>query len=319
MLAAITCFYNPTNSELRLNNYRIFREAMIRERQITGIPLYTIELAFGDQPFQLNRQDADHLTQIRASAEDTMWQKERLLNILIEDLPSQFDKVVWIDCDLIFASERWSIRTANALDQYAIIQPYSWALGLPQCKNSEVFPAHWIIYDCFGAGNLRKSFSYYHSERRTYPDFNGGHVGYVWAAKRELLHQCKLYDVIVTGAGDLFMTIALYGMFASLDRMPYLHNLSDEAIEHFFEWGYKFCTTSRKLGGAGFTPEMLMHLWHGDVSNRNYLMYSQCLGLCHFSPNEDLELGPDRLYHWKRKNYWLHESVNTIFKNTTAK
>lgn len=305
MIAAITCFFN-TGQQLRLPNYRIFHEGISKE----GIPLHTIELAFGDVEFQLNNSDADNLVQIRTT--DVMWQKERLLNILLEDLPPQYDKVLWIDCDILYADLGWSNRIEKKLDESALIQPYTWAVSLPQCQLRSRSTANWLTNDCYGTGEIRKSFCYYACHRETYRV--DGHVGYAWAARRELLDKHKFYDVVITGAGDLFMCYAAWGMFAAVDHTPIMEKFSQEICDHWFEWGLPFYLDVKKSGGPSYTDDLILHLWHGNASSRNYLQYSECLAFCHFSPNKDLVLGQDRCWKWKRKNYWLRDSIQHMFK-----
>ena len=61
-----------------------------------GLQLLCVELVFGDattSPFQLNASDCEILIQRRTGAGNTLWQKERLLNIALENLPNSVDKV----------------------------------------------------------------------------------------------------------------------------------------------------------------------------------------------------------------------------------
>ena len=74
MIVAITCYFNPTKSKLRLENYKIFHKNIKEE----GIELYCVELAFTKTDFQLNDSDANYILQITTT--DVMWQKERLFN-----------------------------------------------------------------------------------------------------------------------------------------------------------------------------------------------------------------------------------------------
>ena len=312
MIAAVTCFFNPMKQQLRLDNYHNFH----RNIALEGIELYTAELAFNDDEFQLSKKDADHLLQIKSSG--VMWQKERLLNIILESLPQNIDKIIWIDSDIIYPVSGWSKRISDKLEEHSLIQPYTWAVGLPKCELSNPHNGNWINYNCYGAGNIRKSFCYYACHRDTYPNLWGGHVGYVWAARRELLDKHKFYDVIITGAGDLFICYAAWGMFAALDRTPYLETLSQKACNHWFSWGLPFYLDVKKDGGPSYTEDIIIHLWHGDISNRNYLQYSECLSTCHFDPDSDLELGDDKCWRWKRKNYWLHDSVRNILSRSTV-
>ena len=110
------------------------------------------------------------------------------------------------------------------------------------------------------------------------------------------------------------MCFAAWGMFAAVDRTPVMEKFSQEFCDHWFDWGLPFYLDVKKWGGPSYTEDIIMHLWHGDTTMRNYLQYSTCLNSCHFSPEKDLELGPDQCWQWKRKNYWLRDSIQNLFK-----
>ena len=80
MLVNLTCYFNPSRSPYRLANYHQFREEVQKE----NADLYVIELAFGDDEFEI-ATNGEKLKQIRTP--DVMFQKERLLNILLDELP----------------------------------------------------------------------------------------------------------------------------------------------------------------------------------------------------------------------------------------
>ena len=101
-LWAITSYFNPLSYRRRRDNYRIFRDRL-------GVPLLTVELAYGPQ-FELGESDADILIQRRGG--DVLWQKERLLNIALDALPGSCTKVAWIDCDVVFGEQDWPERAS---------------------------------------------------------------------------------------------------------------------------------------------------------------------------------------------------------------
>lgn len=70
-LAVISSYFNPCGYTSLTDNYHRFAHEMHEN----GVPLYTAELAFGDQPFALDGQP--NVTRFRAR--DVMWHKERLL------------------------------------------------------------------------------------------------------------------------------------------------------------------------------------------------------------------------------------------------
>lgn len=119
-LWAITSYFNPAGYLNRLSNYHAFRRNI-------QVPLATIELSF-DGRFQLSHDDADVVLQVQGH--DVMWQKERLLNLLLEQLPDECDHVAWVDCDVIFESDDWSIRASKALERYALLHLYQKRVNL---------------------------------------------------------------------------------------------------------------------------------------------------------------------------------------------
>ena len=106
----------------RLANYRSFRKHLT-------VPLITVELSYGED-FELQADEADVLVQLRGR--DVMWQKERLLNVALQNLPSECSKVVWLDCDVIFGREDWSEGVSRLLDEFSLVQPFSCVHHLPQ-------------------------------------------------------------------------------------------------------------------------------------------------------------------------------------------
>ena len=105
----ITTFFNPGRHQNKVDNFRKFRQSVAAQ----GLQMLCVELVFGHTtPFQLrgansndnNKQqddgnsepppvDCDILIGKRTTSDNTLWQKERLLNIALENLPHTVDKV----------------------------------------------------------------------------------------------------------------------------------------------------------------------------------------------------------------------------------
>src|SRR5215203_3644181 len=132
-LWAITSYFNPMRYQRRLANYHTFREHL-------KVPLITVELSYGAEEFDLREGEADILIQLRG--QDVLWQKERLLNVALGALPSECSKVVWLDCDVIFAEDGWSEEVSRLLDEFPLVQAYSRVYHLPPGLSvDEVSPA----------------------------------------------------------------------------------------------------------------------------------------------------------------------------------
>ena len=106
----LTTFFNPNNYKNKISNYGLFRESAKRQ----GLKLVTVECAFKNSPFQLTAEDADILIQVRSNS--VLWQKESLLNIALSKLPSDCDKISWIDNDIIFLNDNWVSETSKLLE-----------------------------------------------------------------------------------------------------------------------------------------------------------------------------------------------------------
>ena len=102
-LWAITSYFNPGKSRRRRSNYGAFR---------TGLraPLVTVELGYGE--YDLDPADAEIL--VRIPGRDRLWQKERLLNRAMAELPPECRAVVWLDCDVAFFNDGWPELTLKA-------------------------------------------------------------------------------------------------------------------------------------------------------------------------------------------------------------
>lgn len=242
-----------------------------------------------------------------------MFQKERMLNLALDMLPAKFDQVVWMDCDIVYVEDDWPDRVGNALKNYSVVQPYKHAVSLPMSKTTRIGESHWSYYDCYASGRIRRSFAYYNMKRKQFASLHEGHVGYVWAGRREFLEKHKFYDAIVTGAGDLFMVMAFCGFFGWMDHIEEFANLTDAACNHFFDWAFPVQADTN--GKVGYTDDLISHLWHGEINNRNYLYKSRALQATKFDPSVDLAIDENGCWRWNSDKPLLHELVEDIFKS----
>src|SRR5262245_25462823 len=99
----VTAYFNPCRYSTKKFNFDTFA-ARLRS---TGAKLLVIEIALEDGEFDLGGD----LNAIRVRGNGLMWQKERLLNIAIANLPPSCTKVAWLDCDILFEDHAWLQRT----------------------------------------------------------------------------------------------------------------------------------------------------------------------------------------------------------------
>ena len=107
MIWTITTYYNPQKYQSRYTNFKTFSKNL-------QTPLLVVEFSHNGQ-FQLCKDDATILIQIPKG--DILWQKERLLNVALQNLPKNVDNVAWVDSDVIFTDPNWQKRLKNFYKQ----------------------------------------------------------------------------------------------------------------------------------------------------------------------------------------------------------
>jgi hypothetical protein len=284
-LWAVTTYFNPAAYGNKAANYARFRAGLAD----AGVPLLTVELAFGGASFELDADDADALLQLRW--DDVMWQKERLLNIGIEQLPPECDKVAWIDADVIFARSDWEQETSALLRDHVVVQPFSHCVRLE--RDQEWCEPSTLPFGP-GEGQLFYGIAWgVHAKGRAslarYDEH--GHTGFAWAARRSLLERHGLYDANLLGTGD---TDIAHAMFGNGDYWG-LRRLGACARKHLERWATPFAA---EVGGSvTHVDGVVTHLWHGNPQHR---LYDRTLDvLLEFDPDRDLVVDPStRLYRW---------------------
>lgn len=276
-LWVITPYYNPVGYKTRRRNYEIF----IHLLRVSGIPVLTVECAFGDQPFDL----PESLDVIKLRGTSLLWQKERLLNLAISLLPSSCDSVAWLDCDLIFTDPDWVRKTIAALQKSSIVQVFETCDRLPQHFAEPVQEKQ--LCTSFASIVCRDQ-SVLDSGK--YHDH--GHPGYGWAARREVLDKHGLYELAIAGSADHYMAHAAVGDLDSpcIKRMMFNHS---DSIRCFREWSEKFNETVQ--GQLGVVPGEILHLWHGELEHRRYYLRQLELAQHEYNPYTDLSAIPGKL------------------------
>ena len=259
-LVAIAAYFNPSGCELRDKCFAEFTRAFTS----TGIPLYPVSTEGDTAP---------------------IWQKERLLNRAIRDLPSSVDKVIWIDGDLVVASPGypdWAMSVSAALDKWPIVQPWSLAGFLGPDGERADGPMGAPVVPSVPFAN-RNAVVPSGLPATAWP-------GFCCAARRDVLEAIGgLYEMDLSGPNDVLMSLAFYGDWSN----PFLMRYSGEFRRHFDPWaGRAFEVIA---GRVGYVGAILMHLWHGPFSERRYLERTVRLYHAGYDPAQHVATGQDGL------------------------
>jgi len=253
----ITAYYNPCGYKSRRYNYDQFSQAM----KNSGIPLLTVECAFGDQPFNLPGE----IDTVRLRSKSVIWQKERLLNLATSWLPKSCKYLAWIDCDLLFINLGWAKEVVDLLEEFPLIQLFETCHRLSEGNDIEQTQD---VCRSFTSVTSKDSniLNLGHFEKH-------GHTGYGWATRREVLDRHGLYEYAIIGSGD------------------------QKQIRHFADWGQPFFETIQ--GRVGTVSGSVLHLWHGNLGNRRYLLRNRELTEHGFDPYSDLVALPGKPLEWR--------------------
>jgi hypothetical protein len=300
----MTCYFNPVGFRRRLENYRLFRQRLT-------VPLVTVELSF-DGHFELRAEDADRLLQLHGG--DVMWQKERLLNIALELIPRTCDKVAWLDCDVIFTRDDWVKDAARALDECLLLHLFqdrydpAREVAFDQLESEaagDIFAAPSMVYKMVVEGVAPGDLLVAHPARKRLAS-----NGLAWASRREVLDAHGLYDACILGSGDRAMLCAAIGTFEYCTQ-GLLMNPRQE--QHYLAWARPYFDTVR--GRIGYIPGRAIHLWHGEVTDRQYGARDRGLQPLDFDPYTDIVLDDHRCWRWSSDKTELHAFVRRYFES----
>lgn len=257
----VSCFFNPQKSSYRLMAFKQFYNS------IKHLNHRIIECVIGNDEPQLN--ESENIK--RVYTENLLWHKESLLNKIISELPEKYKYIFWLDADVIFTNLNWLVDGVNELKTKKIIQPFEICVHL---EKDELKPSFNIEqFDFMNRPNfinnkVWRSFcsNYATSTLWNDKDYNThGHVGFAWGAQREVLNAVPLYDRALIGGADHIIAHAAAGQI----HHTCITKSFTENIDEVDKWSKEFYNVVQ--GSIGYVKGNLYHIWHGDITKRQYL------------------------------------------------
>jgi hypothetical protein len=257
----VSCFFNPQNSPYRIKAFKMWYES------IKHLNHSIIECVIGDAQPQL--EESENIK--RVYTENLLWHKEALLNKVIADLPTKYKYIFWVDADVIFTNLNWLVDGVKELQTNNIIQPFEYCVHLERDENKP----------SFSMDKLRETYLPNQKNNKVWRSFcasfvttqlwkdenynNHGHVGFAWAARREILEAVPLYDKALIGGADHIIAHASAGQ---INHNCIAKSFTDN-LDEVNQWSKEFYIVVN--GKIGFVKGDLYHIWHGDIDKRQYL------------------------------------------------
>lgn len=270
-LAAVTCYFNPHGSAARRRCYATFADQFPR----IGLPLYVIEGSIDDYWHTLTRW--------RFRLESCLFAKENLLNLAIARLPDRFDRVLWIDCDILLVTPGYVERLVDAMDRHTVVQGYQYLRYIGPNGEPDTDWRCGVV-----ARNDEQSTHHGHPSK-AYP-------GGAWAASRDLLASVGgLYDRCITGGGDVAWSTAVYADADAVAARPYW---SRPLVDAVLDYGRK---VSALVSSVGHVSSRALHLYHGQRVNRQYTDRHRVTVDTGYDPARHLEYADNGTLRWSRE------------------
>jgi hypothetical protein len=228
-MAVCLVYFNSAKSKRLLMNYFY----MLEKLKLANIPTYTLELYY-DQP---EIKNAFHV-----KGESFLFHKERLCRLIEKKVSWIYQKIVFMDADIVFNDPNWYSEVSQLLNKHDVVQPFTTAM--------------WSDITYTEALQTRSTVLLAEKGGKYDPTL---HPGFAWAFKRSWFRKVGFFDYGITGSGDTLSSAAWLDLkFPAGYLQPALKPTFDE-----------FCKLPKpRITHASGT---ITHLWHGSKQNRKYV------------------------------------------------
>jgi hypothetical protein len=296
-LAVMCCYFSSVRFKNPVDNYYIFKKFIEQH-----VDLYTIELVFDGEEPQLGK-DSFYKKTIRGSrADNLLWQKERLLNILAEDILDKTDYkyLGWADADVLFQNENWDKSVCDVLEENLVAQMFdSAALLSPDLTIKEIpeeyfgLPQRYLstikAWEAEGAST---------SDPINLAGPPATQCGFAWASCREFFETIGLEDRNAFGDSDSCMIAAFTGgePFFNVHQM---HCMGPSTVSEFTAYKQKIRDLASSLNKKvlSCSDGSLYHLQHGSLKGKQYCSRLDMIKEAKYDALKHIELDENGL--WK--------------------
>lgn len=248
------CFFNPLNYKNNLNNIK----TVITELKKTNIPFYIIELIYPGQSSSIPEANCV------VKGKSFYFSKENLWNILETKIPDKYEKIVFLDSDVLFTDPDWLNKISDLLDKHKVVHAMDNIYRNIYTNN---------IYEKIILNNKNSKQSIVKAIKNNLSiNLKGYHPGYNISIKRNFFHTIGgIFETYPVTAGDTLFWLSFVhehnvfcgGLFCAPnlkeEKQKYL-KYKNNILEH--------CNPQTEINYL--SNNNCLHLYHGELKNRYY-------------------------------------------------
>lgn len=245
------CFFRPVGYQKPIDNILTVIETFDK----AAIPVFVIELLYANQQPIISNSYVVNSTTV-------LFAKENLWNIIEKRIPENYDKIIFMDADVIYSKPSWLNDSSQLLEDNDVIQCMEWSYKDINSISEQV------MVDPDPTKN-RISFAKAIKHQLDI-DLMKHHMGFCVGIRRDFFHKIGgFFEYALTGYGD-----TLFWACFTKDFYPGRQHY----VDFFPEINEKYLIYRRDLSRhysypnrVGYVEDCLaMHLYHGTVANRRY-------------------------------------------------
>ena len=259
-MAILIAYFNPIGY-IRTTMNILY---VINKLRKNGYPLFVAEVSLQGNDYTL----ASEQRHLSVKTDSVLFYKENIFNMLERTVPTRYQKVVFMDCDVDFASPDWYHLTSVLLEDNDVVQPFHIAQWMNVNYSS-------VLRERYSFLNVSSHLT--DEDRINMKSAPPSHEGFAWAFRRPLFQAMGgMPEFAVLTGGDTIVALAVSPIFIRrrffLHQLPYLRasvGAYNERVQAAFEThGIK--SGKRKISS---TPGVIRHLFHGSRSRRRYDLF----------------------------------------------
>lgn len=290
-LYVILPYFNYCRYESRK---RLFLDFVKRIQHVSNVRVVIAEARETHASFELPSDTLKCFLHVRVVTDHPIWIKENLINVAVQQLPSAWKYMAWIDADITFLNSTWVEDTLKTLQSYDVAQMFQSCANLgPSGETLKLDQSFFYMQATSGKP--------YHPKAK----YGFWHPGYAWACTRKAYDQMGgLVDFAILGSGDRHMALALIGLV----ECSHPGNIHPQYAQRLRDFQAK-CTGLR----ASFVPGTILHHFHGSLADRKYQERWNILTKNQYNPDQDIVRAPNGVLQLTKPGLRLRKELAAYF------